>query len=447
MNEMSFIPFHRPSIGEEEIAEAVDTLRSGWLTTGPKTAQFERDFETYVQSPHALAANSCTAGLHLALAALGIGPGDEVITTPLTFCATVNTIMHVGATPVLADVGWDGNIDPVSVEARITPRTKAIIPVHLGGLPCDLGSLWRIANRFGLQVIEDAAHAVGTVYQGKPIGAASLTPLRGSHAVAFSFYATKNLTTAEGGMVTTADPELHDRMKRLCLHGISRDAWNRYTDKGNWYYEVHECGFKYNLSDLQSCIGLHQLRKQERFIETRTRYARLYASMLADIEEVELPPEASLGSRHAWHLYSIRLNLGKLRINRGEFIEALREKRIGASVHFIPIQLHPFFRTLAYLPQNHCPVVLGMYPRLVTLPLYPGMTEGEVEYVGATVRELLRENRTRAKKAPSFPHAPLPVYSDPRFDPFISAQLAGDKQPQIFDILPGIAAADGEVRS
>jgi dTDP-4-amino-4,6-dideoxygalactose transaminase len=447
MNEMSFIPFHRPSIGEEEIAEAVDTLRSGWLTTGPKTAQFERDFEAYVKSPHALAANSCTAGLHLALAALGIGPGDEVITTPLTFCATVNTIMHVGATPVLADVGQDGNIDPVSVEARITPRTKAIIPVHLGGLPCDLGSLWRIARRYGLRIIEDAAHAVGTEYEGKPIGAASITPLSGSHAVAFSFYATKNLTTAEGGMVTTADPELHDRMKRLCLHGISRDAWNRYSDKGNWYYEVHECGFKYNLSDLQSSIGLHQLRKQERFIETRARYARLYASILADAEEVELPAEAALGSRNAWHLYSIRLNLGKLRIGRAEFIQALRERRIGASVHFIPIQLHPFFHALAKLPQNHCPTALGIYPRLVTLPLYPDMTETEVEYVGKTVRELLRENRTSATKVPfCWRHEPLPAYSDPRFDQFISARCAGDEKALLFDTHVSAAPTDGEVR-
>src|SRR6266480_2475659 len=307
MNEMSFIPFHRPSIGDEEIAEVVDTLRSGWLTTGPKTAQFEREFAFYVHSPYSLATNSCTASLHLALAALGIGPGHEVITTPLTFCATVNAIMHVGATPVLADVADDGNIDPSSVEARLTPHTKAIIPVHLAGLPCNLASLWRIANRHGLRVIEDAAHAVGTVYEQKPIGAATLDPPSGSDAVAFSFYATKNLTTAEGGMVTTAHQELHDRMKRLCLHGISRDAWNRYTDRGNWYYDVHECGFKYNLSDLQSAVGIHQLRKQERFIETRNRYAQLYTSILADTEEVELPPEAPVGARHAWHLYAIRL--------------------------------------------------------------------------------------------------------------------------------------------
>jgi dTDP-4-amino-4,6-dideoxygalactose transaminase len=396
MKKMSFIPFHRPSIGDEEIAEVVDTLRSGWLTTGPKTAQFEQEFASYVNSPYSLATNSCTASLHLALAALGIGRGHEVITTPLTFCATVNAIMHVGATPVLADVADDGNIDPISVQARLTPRTKAIIPVHLAGLPCDLASLWRIAKRHQLRVVEDAAHAVGTLYGQKPIGAATLDPPSGSDAVAFSFYATKNLTTAEGGMVTTAHPELHDRMKRLCLHGISRDAWNRYAERGNWYYEVNECGFKYNLSDLQSSIGIHQLRKQERFIQTRIRYAQLYGSILADTEEVELPPEPPLGARHVWHLYAIRLNLEKLAIGRDDFIQALREKRIGASVHFIPIQLHSFFRPLANLPHNYCPVALQLYPRLVTLPLYPEMTECEVEYVALTVRDLLRQHRSSA---------------------------------------------------
>jgi dTDP-4-amino-4,6-dideoxygalactose transaminase len=398
--EMNFISFSRPSIGEEEIAETVDTLRSGWLTTGPKTGRFEADFGTYVRSPHALAVNSCTAALHLALAALGIGRGDEVITTPLTFCATVNTIMHTGATPVLADIGPDGNIDPASIEARITSRTKAIIPVHMAGLPCDMNRIWDIAARYGLRVVEDAAHAVGTIYDGNPIGMATGEPRRGSDAVAFSFYATKNLTTAEGGMVTTPDAELFGRMKCLCLHGISRDAWNRYTAKGNWYYEVNENGFKYNLSDLQSSIGIHQLRKQEEFIETRHRYAGIYSSLLADMDEVELPAAAPAGSRHAWHLYSLRLNLGHLKIDRAAFIELLKERKIGASVHFIPIPLHPFFRRFAKLPQNHCPVALNVYPRLVSLPLYPAMSEDEVEYVGRSVRALLEQYRLSRTTAP-----------------------------------------------
>jgi dTDP-4-amino-4,6-dideoxygalactose transaminase len=398
-----FVPFHRPSIGDEEVQEVLDTLRSGWLTTGPKTALFEREFRNYVGSPFALAVNSCTAGLHLALAAMDIGSGDEVITTPVTFCATVNAIMHVGATPVLADICSDGNIDPRAIEMRITSRTKAIVPVHMAGLPCDLSNIWRIAKKHGLRVIEDAAHAAGTVYQKSLIGAASQDPPYGSDAVCFSFYATKNMTTAEGGMVTTADQKLYDRMKLLCLHGISRDAWNRYSESGSWFYQVQECGFKYNLSDLQSAIGIHQLRKLEQFVKTRNQYACRYESILRNMEEVELPERARRGDRHAWHLYSIRLNLQKLSIDRATFIEALRAKGIGASVHFIPIPLHPFFRTFADAPQNRCPAALALYPRLVTLPLYPAMTEAEVDYVGKTVREVLRLHRK------AFTHIPVHV--------------------------------------
>jgi len=258
MNEV--IPFNLPTIEEEEINEVVATLRSGWLTTGPKTAQFEAEFKAYVGSPFALAVNSATAGLHLALAALGLGPGDEVITTPLTFCSTVNTILHVGATPVLADIGTDGNIDPDSIAERITTRTRAIVPVHIGGLPCNMDAIWQLARRHGLFVIEDAAHAVGSRYRGFPIGAGDPSARINSDAVAYSFYATKNLTTGEGGMVTTHNQALEEQMKILCLHGISKDAWNRYSDRGNWHYDVVSCGFKYNLSDIQSAIGIHQLR-------------------------------------------------------------------------------------------------------------------------------------------------------------------------------------------
>ncbi len=394
MTQTPFIPFHRPSIGEEEIAEVIATLRSGWLTTGPRTAQFERDFTAYVGSPHALAVNSCTAGLHLALAALKIGPGDEVITTPLTFCATVNTILHVGATPVLADVGVDGNLDPTSVAERITGRTRALIPVHLGGLPCEMETLWSLARRHGLCVIEDAAHAVGARYHGWSIGAGD--PGTGAHsdAVAFSFYATKNLTTGEGGMVTTHDQPLAEALRVLCLHGISKDAWNRYSDRGDWYYEVLASGFKYNLSDIQSAIGLHQLRKQEQFLTTRTRYAQIYHRALADVAEVELPPDRS-SCRHAWHLYMLRLNLDTLDIDRGEFVRALRRRNIGASVHFIPIPLHPFFAQFASRPQNHCPRALELYPRLVSLPLYPGMSEEQVEYVAASVKDIVQGARKK----------------------------------------------------
>ena len=392
MNTTLNIPFHRPSIGQEEIDEVVDTLRSGWLTTGPRTQQFERDFREYVGVPHALAVNSCTAGLHLALAALNIGPGAEVITTSMTFCATVNVILHVGATPVLADIGADGNIDPESVAARVTERTRAIIPVHMAGLPADMNEIWTIARRHRLYVIEDCAHAIGSYYRGWPVGAGNPETGNYSDAAAFSFYATKNITTGEGGMVTSHDETLAETLKRLCLHGISKDAWNRYSDRGNWYYEVLEPGFKYNLSDLQSAVGIHQLRKVEKFTEVRTRYAQLYNEILADVEEVERPSERA-DSRHAWHLYMLRLNLETMSIGRDDFIGRLREKGIGTSVHFIPIQLHPFWAQLKLRSDCACPNSLALYKRIISLPLYPGMTEAEVEYVAETTKDLARSVR------------------------------------------------------
>lgn len=387
-----WIPFHKPSIGDEEVREVEATLRSGWLTTGPRTAQFESEFKEYVNAPYALAVNSATAGLHLALAALGIGPGDEVITTPNTFCSTVHTILHVGATPVLADIDSAGNISPQSVAERITRRTRAILPVHMAGLPCDMSALWAIARRHRLYVIEDAAHAVGAHWQGRPIGAGpSMAGEDASDAVVFSFYATKNLTTGEGGMVTTHRESLANKMRSLCLHGTSRDAWSRYSERGSWYYEVVDCGFKYNLSDIQSAIGLHQLRKVEQFISTRARYAAIYNEAFAGLETVECPLDRS-DSRHAWHLYILRLNLECLQSDRAEFIEELRSRGIGTSVHFIPIPLHPFF---AQLPLNgdRCSRALALYRRIVSLPLYPAMTEEEVRYTAHSVRQTLESSR------------------------------------------------------
>ncbi|MEP7355383.1 MAG: DegT/DnrJ/EryC1/StrS family aminotransferase [Acidobacteriota bacterium] len=381
----AFIPFHVPCIGEEEINEVVETLRSGWLTTGPRTLQFEKEFAEYVRAPHALAVNSCTAGLHLALAALGVGAGDEVITTPLTFCATVNTILHVGATPVLADIGPDGNLDPASIEACITERTRAIMPVHLAGLPCNMDAIWDIAQRHGLLVVEDAAHAVGSLYNGVPIGGGNPAAGRYSDAVAFSFYATKNLTTGEGGMVTTHNDKLANDMRMLCLHGISTDAWNRYSEKGKWFYEVLACGYKYNMSDIQSAIGLHQLRKQERFLAKRAEYSRLFTEGFQDMAELEPPPDSSR-SRHCWHLYSLRLNLENLQIDRADFIRHLNAEGIGSSVHFIPIPLHPFYAAQSGIANSKCPNAMDMYPRLISLPLYPAMTEEQVQRVIDTVK-------------------------------------------------------------
>jgi dTDP-4-amino-4,6-dideoxygalactose transaminase len=388
------VPFHRPTIGREEIDEVVRTLESGWLTTGPRTAQFEQGFRDYVGVPHAQAVNSATSGLHLALAALNIGPGAEVITTPLTFCSTIIVILHTGATPVLADVGPDGNIDPASVAARITERTRAIMPVHLAGLPCDMDALWGLAREHKLHVIEDSAHAAGSHYRGSPVGAGNPATGDRSDASVFSFYATKNLTTGEGGMVTTHDQALAESLKVLCLHGISKDAWNRYSDRGNWYYEVSRPGFKYNLSDIQSAIGIHQLRKLEGFIEARTRLVETYNRVFAGVEEFELPPDR-LDCRHSWHLYMLRLNLDLLANNRDEFILELNRKGIGTSVHFIPVPLHPFFAPFATRPENQCPEALALYRRLVSLPLYPGMTTEQVEFVAETATKIARSMRKK----------------------------------------------------
>ncbi|MCX6588731.1 MAG: DegT/DnrJ/EryC1/StrS aminotransferase family protein [Acidobacteria bacterium] len=377
-----YLPFNLPEIGEEEITAVVETMRSGWLTTGARTATFESDFQRYTGARHALALNSCTAALHLALEALGVGPGDEVITTPLTFCSTVHAIVHTGASPVLADVDETGNVDPASVAERITPRTKALLPVHLAGLPCRMDELWELARRHKLFVVEDAAHAVGTYYGGQHLGADGASE---SDAVAYSFYATKNLTTGEGGMVTTNQPELFARMKALALHGLNRDAWNRYGEKGSWFYQVLEAGFKYNLSDLQSAIGVEQLKKIERFTERRRALAERYQRAFAAVAEVECPPEA-VGGRHAWHLYILRLRRERLQIGRDEFLAELRDRGIGISVHFIPVPLHPVYAALG--DAYPCPRAIGLYERMFSLPLYPSMTEGQVDRVIAAVQDI-----------------------------------------------------------
>jgi dTDP-4-amino-4,6-dideoxygalactose transaminase len=398
MNDQRMIPFHVPIIGDEEIAEVVATLRSGWITTGPRTHQFEEDFRNYIGAKHALALNSGTAALHVALAGLRIGPGDEVITTPLTFCATVNTIIHVGATPVLADIGPDGNIDPASIAQRITARTRAILPVHYAGQACDMDAIWKLARTWNLKVVEDAAHASGTYYQDAHVGSAEASQ---SDAVAFSFYATKNLTSAEGGMVTTSDGELCETMRRLALHGINKDAWSRYSANGKWFYTVQEPGFKYNLTDLASAIAIHQLRKLESFVEKRTQLATLYNRLFADVEELETPAEETNG-RHSWHLYVLRLNLDKLDIGRDEFIDELRQTGVGVSVHFIPIPLHPFYQQWANETNQQCPRALEMYQRIISLPLHPGLSEEDVTLIAERVKKVVsahKQHSTSSRKA------------------------------------------------
>ncbi|MFZ0594504.1 MAG: DegT/DnrJ/EryC1/StrS aminotransferase family protein [Bryobacteraceae bacterium] len=381
-----FIPFFVPSIEENAIREVVETLRSGWITTGQRCFQFEREFQDYVGAQTALAVSSCTAGLHLALTALGIGPGDEVITTPLTFCATANVIVQTGAKPVLADIGDDFNIDPDAIRSRITRNTRAIVPVHVAGLPCDLQAIWGLAREYGLKVVEDAAHAVGAQYQGMQIGAGM------SDAVAFSFYANKNLTTGEGGMITSPVPELTERMRILSLHGINKDAWRRYSREGTWYYEVTDCGFKYNLPDILAAIGIHQLRKLDEMTARRIDIARAYKCAFSEMPEIELPPDRS-DSRHCWHLYMLRLQLNSLDVDRDTFFSEMRAQGVGCSVHFIPIQLHPYYRKL--MDSDPCPRSLAEYRRLISIPLYPAMTDADVNHVIAAVKNVVTKCKKR----------------------------------------------------
>ena len=387
-----FLPYALPSIGEEEIAEVVDSLRSGWVTTGPKVKRFESDMAAYLGARHAIAVNSCTAGLHIALTALGVGPGDEVIVPTLTFCSTANVVVHLGARPILVDVGDDLNVSPAVIEAAITPKTKAIMPVHYGGQACDLEGIYEVASRHGLTVVEDAAHAVGSAYHGHKIGADALAYAGLCRVVVFSFYATKNITTGEGGMIVTSDDELAKRMRLLTLHGMSHDAWKRYTSAGSWYYEVVLPGYKANMADIQAALGIHQLRKLDHFVETRRRYAKLYDQAFAQLPAIDTPvahPDRS----HVYHLYAIRLNLEKLAIDRALFIEQLRERNIGASVHFIPVHLHPFYQERFGYKRGDLPQSEASYERLISLPLYPRMVESDVQSVVAAVTEVAHTHR------------------------------------------------------
>lgn len=378
----SFLPFSPPLIGEEEVAEVVDTLRSDWITTGPKTKRFEQAFAEYLGAPRALGLNSATAGLHTALVTLGLGPGDEVITTPMTFAASVNVIEHVGALPVLVDVEADTlNLNPKHVEAAITPRTKAIIAVHFAGHPVDLDPIYELAQRHGLSVIEDAAHALPARYKGRLIGS-------GTNPVAFSFYATKNLTTAEGGMLTGA-PDFLDRARIVSLHGMSRDAWKRYDKGGSWFYEVVLPGFKYNMTDIQASIGIWQLRKLDGFQGRRREVVAMYQQAFADLEAVERPVERP-EVEHAWHLYVLRLRPEALRISRDQVIEELKQRNIGTSVHFIPIHLHPYYREkYGFVPSDY-PVTFRSYERMLSLPLNPRLSDQDVADVIEAVRTVVK---------------------------------------------------------
>jgi dTDP-4-amino-4,6-dideoxygalactose transaminase len=380
-----FLSFSPPLIGEEEINEVIDTLRSDWITTGPKVTRFEEEFAAFIGAPAALALNSCTAGLHTALVTLGIGPGDEVITTPMTFCSSVNVIEHVGARPVLVDVEPDTlNIDPEQVAEAITPRTKAIVPVHYTGHTCEMDAILEIAREHNLYVIEDAAHALPAKYKGRMIGTIG-------HLTAFSFYATKNLTTAEGGMLT-GEPDLLDKARILSLHGMSKNAWKRYSVAGSWYYEVVYPGFKYNMTDIQASLGLWQLRKLPQFQARRREIVQRYNAAFSKFGELQTPVERP-EVEHAWHLYILRLNLERLKIDRAQFIEELKALNIGTSVHFIPIHLHPYYRDKYGYKPDDFPIAYSNYQRIISLPLCPRMTDQDVEDVIGAVQTVITRNR------------------------------------------------------
>jgi dTDP-4-amino-4,6-dideoxygalactose transaminase len=384
----TFLPFGAPCLGEEEIGEVVDTLRSGWIGTGPKALRFEQEFAAYVGAPHALALNSCTAGLFLGLLALGLQPGDEVITTTLTFAATVNVIEHIGARPVLVDIDPQSlTIDPELVARAVTPRTRAIIPVHFGGLACDMQALDAIAARHNLAIIEDAAHAVGTRHNGRMAGTLG-------NLAAFSFYANKNLTTAEGGMLTTADPLLAERIAMLRMHGLSRDAWRRYTAHRLIKYEVIAPGYKCNLPDLAAAIGLHQLRKQEQFWQTRQRYAQLYDDAFAALPlRFQRRPRDLDQNRHSLHLYVLLLEPGRWRVDRDQIVEALIAENIGATLHYTPIHQHSYYRETYGLRPEQFPQATAVGAQILSLPLTPAMSLADVEDV---IQALLKVARAYA---------------------------------------------------
>jgi dTDP-4-amino-4,6-dideoxygalactose transaminase len=369
----TFLPFARPHITEAELDEVADTLRSGWLSTGPKTKRFEREFAEVVGAPHAVALNSGTAALHLALKALGIGPGDEVIVPVYTFTSTAAVVIHCGARPVFVDVDpVTCNLDAPRVEAAITAQTRAILVVHVAGLPAEMDEILAVSARRGIPVVEDAAHAFPARYRGQMVG-------RLSDMTAFSFYATKTLATGEGGMLAIGNTEHALRVASMALHGITRGAWNRYAEEGSWFYEVLEPGYKCNMSDLVASLGLHQLARREWLHDRRRAIALRYTAAFSRIAELEPPPDPPHVD-HAWHLYMLRVRPG-VSVTRDDLIHELRAANIGTSVHFIPLHLHPYYRMAYRLEPVDFPCALSAYQREVSLPVYPGMTDGDVDDV------------------------------------------------------------------
>jgi dTDP-4-amino-4,6-dideoxygalactose transaminase len=384
-----FLSYNLPDISDAEIDAVTSTLRSGWLAPGPRVRAFEEAFAAYAGTKHAIGLDSATAGMHLALIATGIGPGDEVITTPTTFAATVNVIIHAGATPVLADVRLDDFcIDPATIEQAITPSTRAIMPMHHGGSACLMNEIISIAQRHNLVVIEDAAHALGTCVGGRRVGGIG-------DATIFSFYPTKNVTSGRGGMLTTNNDALAERCRLLALHGMSNDAWDRYTDRGSWAYRVLAAGYNYVMYDYQAALGHAQFNRLEEFQSVRMRLAARYNERLARVPGIITPAERA-DTTHAWHLYVVRLRPEVLTISRDEFIIAMKERGIGTSVHFIPIHHHPYYReTYGWAPGDF-PVADEAFETMVSLPLYTRMSECDVDRVVAAVDEIARAHQRLA---------------------------------------------------
>ncbi len=380
-----FLVFGAPDIHEEDIAEVVDSMRSGWLGTGPKVARFEEDFARYQNATFAVAVNSCTAALHLSMLAAELRPGDEVITTPLTFCATVNAIIHAGAIPVLADIDpHTMNIDPQKIEERISDRTRAIVPVHFAGRPCAMDTIVEIASRRNLLIIEDCAHAVETRYHGRPVGTFG-------EFGCFSFYVTKNVVTGEGGMVLCKDEDHAARIKRLALHGMTKDAWRRFGDEGYKHYHVVECGYKYNMMDLQAAIGIHQLRRVEKNWEARRRNWNHYMEKLQGLP-ISLPAPEEQDTRHAYHLFTILIDETAAGITRDQFLDKMTEKGIGVGVHYLSLPEHPYYQErFGWRPEEY-PIAADIGRRTVSLPLSPGLNEKLSARVINAVHQIFTRN-------------------------------------------------------
>ncbi len=380
------LPFHRAWLDDDEINEVVDTLKSGWLTTGPKAHRFEEDFKTYIGCKHAIALNSCTAGLHLSLVAKGFKPGDEVITTPLTFPATANVVIHQNLRPVFVDIEQGTlNIDVRKIEEKINRNTRAIIPVHYAGHACDMDAIENIAQKHNLTVIEDAAHALETGYKGRKVGNLG-------HLTSFSFYATKNITTGEGGMLTTNDDALAEKIRMMRLHGLSKDAWKRYGKEGFSHWELHMPGYKYNMADINAALGIHQLKKVGRFLDLRKRYVAMYDSAFRGMAELQTL-ETRDYTQHAHHIYVIILCLEKLTVTRDQFLDAMQAEGIGVAVHFSALHLQPLFKKEFGTRAEDLPVATHYSERILSLPLYPKMTTADVERVIHTVTKLIAKYR------------------------------------------------------